>query len=128
MAASASAGPSMPVLSIPSDQAKAVAELAKLARPSTAGSLQGDSLAAHAPEALARFRKALDGLDDKAATDLVALIWIGRGDFTLSEWDKARTAAKDIAKVRLAGYIEGIPLVSDYLLQGLYQVGAMPKT
>ena len=128
MAAPASATPSLSVLSIDIEQAKTIADLAKTTRPSDANPLRGDSLATQDPQALARFRKALDGMDEKAATDLVALIWIGRGDFTVADWDKARAGAKDIAKARLAGYIEGIPLISDYLIQGLHQVGAMPKT
>lgn len=128
MAAPASATPSVPVLSIDIEQAKGIAELAKTTRPSAANSVRGDSLATQDPEALARFRQALASMDEKAATDLVALIWIGRGDFTVADWDKAQTGAKDIAKARLVGYIEGIPLVSDYLLQGLHQVGAIPKT
>lgn len=128
MAAPASANPSVPVLSIDIEQAKGIADLAKTTLPSAANSVRGDSLATNDPQALARFRKALESMDDEAARDLVALIWIGRGDFTVADWDKARAGAKDIGKAKLAGYIEGIPLVSDYLLQGLHQVGAIPKT
>ena len=128
MAAPASSAPSLPHLSIPVEQAKTIAELAKLTWPSTVDPVNGERLTRQDPEALARFRQALVGMDDRAGIDLIALIWIGRGDFILADWDKAQTAAKDIAKARLAGYIEGIPLVSDYLIQGLPQVGAMPKT
>ena len=128
MAAPASATPSAPVLSVDIETAKTIADLAKTTRPSAANSVPGDSLATHDPQALARFRQALEGMDDAAANDLVALIWVGRGDFTVADWDKARAGAKDIGKAKLAGYIEGIPLVSDYLVQGLHQVGAMPKT
>ncbi len=119
---------SVPHLTVDIEKAKAIAELAKSTQPSTANSVPGDSVANHDPKALARFRQALEGMDDKAADDLVALIWIGRGDFKVADWDKAKAAAKDIGSAKLAGYIEGIPLVSDYLLQGLYQVGAPPKT
>jgi hypothetical protein len=55
--------------------------------------------------------------------DLIALIWIGRGDFTLAEWSEARDAARDIAPARTIRYIREIPLVSDYLEDALSQLG-----
>jgi hypothetical protein len=66
---------------------------------------------------------AIDSLNDDAQLDLVALIWIGRGDFLLSEWNEARAAAKDIGRERMPRYVCGMPLVSDFLDEGLSQLG-----
>jgi hypothetical protein len=64
---------------------------------------------------------AISDLNDDEQRDLIALIWLGRGDFTLGEWNEARTAAIDIGRERTPRYVAGIPLVSDYLEDGLSQ-------
>lgn len=66
---------------------------------------------------------AVDDLNDDEQLDLVALIWIGRGDFTLAQWDEARLAARDIGRRRLPRYVTEIPLVSDHLEDALSQLG-----
>ena len=64
---------------------------------------------------------AIHDLNDDEQRDLIALILLGRGDFNLGEWTKARQAAADIGRERTARYISEIPLVSDYLEDGLSQ-------
>jgi hypothetical protein len=66
---------------------------------------------------------AIEALNDDAQLDLIALIWIGRGDFALSDWNEARAAARDIGRERLPRYVSGLPLVSDYLDEALAQLG-----
>ncbi len=66
---------------------------------------------------------ALKSLNDDARLDLIALIWVGRGDFSIAEWKEAREAAADIGRGRLVRYVTGIPLVSDYLDEALSQIG-----
>ena len=66
---------------------------------------------------------AVDALNDDALLDLIALVWIGRGDFTLAEWGEARAAAGDIGRARAPRYICEIPLLSDYLDEALSQIG-----
>jgi hypothetical protein len=66
---------------------------------------------------------AIRRLSDDAQLDLITLIWIGRGDFSLAEWTEAREAARDIGRARLPRYVRGIPLVSDYLDEALAQCG-----
>jgi hypothetical protein len=46
-------------------------------------------------------------LNDDALLDLIALIWIGRGDFSLAEWNEARAAARDIGRERAPRYVRG---------------------
>ena len=64
---------------------------------------------------------AINDLNDDERRDLIALTWLGRGDFTLAEWTDAREAAGDIERQRAPRYLAGIPLVSDYLEDGLSQ-------
>ncbi|MBS0410282.1 MAG: DUF3775 domain-containing protein [Proteobacteria bacterium] len=71
----------------------------------------------------AELTAAIRGLNDDAQLDLIALTWIGRGDFTLAEWRQAREAARDIGRARIVRYLREIPLLSDYLDEGLSQMG-----
>lgn len=64
---------------------------------------------------------AIHDLNDDEQRDLVALVMLGRGDFTVREWTEARQAAADIGRERTPRYISEIPLVSDYLEDGLSQ-------
>ncbi len=50
---------------------------------------------------------------------LVALMWLGRGDFSLEEWDEALAQASDAHNARTAEYLISTPLVADYLEEGL---------
>ncbi|GMQ97072.1 MAG: DUF3775 domain-containing protein [Gammaproteobacteria bacterium] len=54
---------------------------------------------------------------------LVALMWLGRGDFELDEWESAMEQAKDSWTERTAEYLLATPLVSDFLTDGLDQLG-----
>lgn len=67
--------------------------------------------------------EAVNALNDDEQLDLIALVWIGRGDFELAEWDEARASARDIGRERLPRYLLQIPLLSDYLADGLAQFG-----
>ena len=64
---------------------------------------------------------AINDLNDDEQRDLIALIWVGRGDFTLDEWAEARRSAGDIGRERAPRYVSGIPLVSDFIEDGLSQ-------
>jgi hypothetical protein len=62
---------------------------------------------------------AIDDLNDDEQADLVALVLLGRGDMTRDEWQKARRTADDIGRAKIPEFIAEIPLVSDYLEEGL---------
>ena len=64
---------------------------------------------------------AIHDLNDDEQSDLIALILMGRGDFSLGEWREARQAAGEIGRQHIPRYIAEIPLVSDYLEEGLSQ-------
>lgn len=61
----------------------------------------------------------ISDLNDDEQQDLVALILLGRGDFTLDEWSAARLTWNDIGRAHTPRFVTGIPLVSDYLEDGL---------
>lgn len=71
----------------------------------------------------AELAQAIADLNDDEQRDLIALIWLGRGDFSLAEWAEAREAAGDIGRARAPRYVGGIPQVADYLEDGLAAFG-----
>jgi len=62
-------------------------------------------------------------LDPVQQVNLVALMWLGRGDFGLDEWDEAIREAKGVWTPRTAQYLLSTPLASDYIEEGLIQFG-----
>ena len=48
---------------------------------------------------------AIDALNEDQKLDLIALAWIGRGDFSLDEWAEARESAREVDQARVAGYL-----------------------
>ncbi len=69
------------------------------------------------------FAAAVDALNVDQKLDLIALIWIGRGDFDLGEWAEARESAREVDAAQTAHYALGMPTVSDYLEDALSQLG-----
>jgi hypothetical protein len=65
----------------------------------------------------------VDAMSEDEQIDLVALTWLGRGDGTLEEWSDLREEAQRAHNSRTASYLLGIPLLSDYLEEGLSQFG-----
>jgi hypothetical protein len=65
----------------------------------------------------------IGALNEDEQIDLVALTWLGRGDGTLDEWQDLREEAARAHNRRTAEYVLGMPLLSDYLEEGLSQFG-----
>jgi hypothetical protein len=63
------------------------------------------------------------GLDEDEQINLVALAWVGRGTFDKSEWDEALDTAANEHNARTAEYLLGLPLLGDYLEEGLEAFG-----
>jgi hypothetical protein len=59
------------------------------------------------------------GMDVDEQLDLVALAWIGRGTYSAEEWKDARATARSEHNNRTAQYLLGLPLLGDYLSEGL---------
>jgi hypothetical protein len=65
---------------------------------------------------LVAFIRAMD-IDEQL--DLVALAWVGRGTYSANEWEEARSTARSEHNSRTAQYLLGLPLLGDYLSEGL---------
>ena len=65
----------------------------------------------------------INALSEEEQTDLVALLWLGRGDGTMEDWDDLRDEAQRQHNTRTASYLLGEPLLSDHLEEGLAQFG-----
>lgn len=65
----------------------------------------------------------INALSDEEQAELVALLWLGRGDGTLEDWDDLRDEAQRQHNKRTAAYLLGEPLLSDHLEEGLSQFG-----
>ena len=61
----------------------------------------------------------IDSMDEDEQCELVALCWVGRGDFSPEEWKIAVAEARSRREASTADYLIGIPLVSDFLEEGL---------
>ena len=66
---------------------------------------------------------ALTSLNDDQRNEMVALIWVGRGDFTRDEWIEATDTARERHNGKEARYLMGTPLLADYLEEGAAQLG-----
>lgn len=66
---------------------------------------------------------AIDDLSEDEQIDLVALMWLGRGDGAIQDWAQIRSDASDAHNERTAAYLMGTPLLADYLEEGLSQFG-----
>lgn len=65
----------------------------------------------------------IDSLDIDEQSALVALTWVGRGDFDADDWDEALSTARERHNEHTAEYLLGIPLLADLLQNGLDEFG-----
>jgi Protein of unknown function (DUF3775) len=65
----------------------------------------------------------IDALDEDEQIDLVALTWLGRDDYEASDWASVRDEAARAHNRRTSSYLLGIPLVADFLEEGLSMLG-----
>ena len=68
-------------------------------------------------------REAIDDLNDDEVVDLIAIAWVGRGDFGRDDWEEAQTLARERHRSHSADYLMGIPALGDYLEEGLATLG-----
>jgi hypothetical protein len=63
------------------------------------------------------------GLNVDEQTDLLALIWLGRGDYGIEEWDDALSEAEARIAARDPDYMIGDAALPEYLGDGLEAFG-----
>jgi len=84
-----------------------------------------DGLAEEESKDLTReeFRELVIDLNVDETAELIALAWIGRGDFEVGEWDDAVSDARQRGRKRIASYLLGMPMLADWLEDGLEALG-----
>lgn len=68
-------------------------------------------------------KEVIDGLDVDEQSALVALTWVGRGDFARDEWSDAYKTAQERHNEHTSEYLLGMPLLADLLQTGLDEMG-----
>lgn len=66
---------------------------------------------------------ALEALNEDERAELLALTWIGRGDYTADEWGEALAAAQEALDERAVAYLMETPNLADLLEEGLAALG-----
>lgn len=69
-------------------------------------------------------RELINDLNVDETAELIALAWVGRGDYDASEWNDAVVAARERTNRRTAKYLLGMPQLADWLEEGLEAIGA----
>jgi hypothetical protein len=65
----------------------------------------------------------VNSLSEDEQIDLVALMWLGRDDYSAGDWPTVRQEAARAHNRRTAEYLLGTPLVGDFLEEGLSVLG-----
>lgn len=81
-------------------------------------------LADHADDAVFQeFKATVDDLEPDQQQSLVALMWLGRGEFDADEWEDALVEARNSWTPATAEYLIAHPQLADHLLEGLDLLG-----
>jgi hypothetical protein len=65
----------------------------------------------------------INALSEDEQVDLVALAWLGRDDYAASDWAAVRDEAARAHNRHTARYLLGMPLLADFLEEGLSLLG-----
>jgi hypothetical protein len=65
----------------------------------------------------------IDALSEDEQIDLVALAWLGRDGANAFDWPEAREEARLAHNERTASYLLGMPMVGDFIEEGLSMLG-----
>jgi hypothetical protein len=71
----------------------------------------------------AELRSFLEAQSEDDLKQLVALTWIGRGDYDADDWDDVLGEVDDRRAKQTIDYLLGTPLLADYLEEALSQFG-----
>jgi hypothetical protein len=71
----------------------------------------------------AEIREAIEDLNEDQQIELVALTWLGRGDFSAEEWAEAIEEAAERSGGPTADYLLGQPMLGDLLEEGFVALG-----
>ncbi|MEO0912059.1 MAG: DUF3775 domain-containing protein [Pseudomonadota bacterium] len=78
---------------------------------------------AHGDPRMQELEEEITALDVDHKHELVALMWVGRGDFTADDWAEAVALAEDRHTGPVARYLLSHPRVADQIASGLEDLG-----
>ncbi|HEY8612663.1 MAG TPA: DUF3775 domain-containing protein [Roseomonas sp.] len=65
----------------------------------------------------------IEELNEDELASLIALAWVGRGDYEPDEWEEALNLARERNEADPAGYLTSLDLLGDLLAEGLAAFG-----
>lgn len=66
----------------------------------------------------------LEAQNDEELEDLLALVWLGRGDdWSIDDWADLLSEIRDVRERHTVDYLLGTPMLGDYLEEGLAAFG-----
>ena len=65
----------------------------------------------------------INSLSEDEQIDLVTLAWLGREDYSARDWAEVREEAARAHNERTASYLLGMPMLGDFLEEGLSMLG-----
>ncbi|MBR0683105.1 DUF3775 domain-containing protein [Roseomonas eburnea] len=68
-------------------------------------------------------KAALEDLNDDEIVELLALAWLGRGDYSAREWKQAVADAREAHDVHAVAYLLETPNLGDLIEEGLAALG-----
>jgi hypothetical protein len=81
-------------------------------------------LADHGDDAVFQeFKSTIEDLEPDQQQEVVALMWLGRGEFEAAEWEEAVEEARNSWTPSTAEYLIAHPQLADHLLEGLDLLG-----
>ena len=72
---------------------------------------------------LVELRSYLRAMNEDELEDLIALTLLGHGDYSIDEWEDLMSEAAELREAHPVRYLIGIPLLGDYLEDGLNEFG-----
>ena len=71
----------------------------------------------------AELRSFIADMNVDEQVSLVALMWVGRGTYEPEDWEEALDTARSERVNKTENYLLGVPMLSDYLEEGLDKMG-----
>lgn len=68
-------------------------------------------------------RSEIEAMNEEEQAELVALAWLGRGDYTPDQFAAAKTDARSRHEGPTTDYLLGQPMLGDLLAEGLSAIG-----
>jgi hypothetical protein len=72
---------------------------------------------------LQELTEAIEALNDDQQAELLAMLWIGRGDFEVADWEQALEQAGNSVSGSFASYLVDTPILGDLVEEGYTQLG-----